>query len=454
MRDLVRVARQLSEHLHTELRAEWEKLAGWQDGELPPLDVTYRAAPMPENLRGRRVELIVEASDTAAVQQALQLGVEALVIDFDDTFSPTHANLRKADTNLKLALMSDVPVLVRPRALYAVEEHFDFDAGGRGIASLGDLSAALTAHPTKIPHLYVPKLETVSQAQFWGKTLALAEQFLNLPPNSVRVCLQIETFPGLVNADHLLFALHKRAYGLNAGRWDYVFSLLKNTTSERKLPVPPRSALTMDVPAMQAYAQKIVQVCQQRGAEAIGGTAAIAPTPQALEAVKLDKEREAAQGFTAAWAGLPELIAPARAGLESVQQAHIRIERVTIAELTDLPELNVLPLHEFRDALGLALDVFQAWFEGRGVIARKGRIEDTATAELARTQVWQWVRCAAQLDDGKTLTTQRYLKERKTLAPDESPAANLMDALVISETCPAYFPRVAQLLHSKKDSEA
>lgn len=427
-------AQRLAEHLHAELRADWERLKGQQEGELAPLDLTYQAASLPENLRGRRVELIVEASDSGTVQAALQAKVEALVVDFDDTFSPTPQNVQAGYENLSLALDSQIPVLVRPRALYAVQQG--------DIAALNDLSAALTAQTNHIPHIYIPKLETVAQAQFWQRALLLAEEFLHLPPYSVKTCLQIETFPGLLNADHLLYALRERTYGLNAGRWDYVFSLLKHVVTPQT--APTRAQLTMDAPAMQAYAQKIVQVCRQRGAEAIGGTAAIAPTPAALDAVKLDKQREAAQGFTAAWAGLPELVAPARAGLESVQHAQIRLEPVQKGELTDLPALPVLPLAELRDAIGLALDVFDAWYGGRGVIVRKGRIEDTATAELARTQVWQWLKCAAPLDDGERLTTERYLKERETLMPNDKKASKLLDKLVLTGTCPAYFPQVAQ----------
>lgn len=404
----------------------------------------------------------MEASDTPAVQSALEARVEALVIDFDDTFSPTPDNVRAGYANLHRAAQSDVPLLVRPRALYAIEPSLDF--GGPGIASLCDLSAALTAQRGRVPHLYLPKLENVVQAQFWAEAMSLAEEALNLPPFTVKTCLQIETFTGLVKADHLLYTLHRRTYGLNAGRWDYVFSLLKNTAAQRKGPVPPRADLTMDVPAMQAYARNIVQVCHQRGAEAIGGTAALAPDPQhpevALRAVQADKQREAVQGFTAAWAGLPELLAPARAGLtgsasQQDQTGPISTAPVGTAELVDLPAVHRLALHEVRDAISLALDVFAAWFEGRGVIVRQGRIEDTATAELARTQVWQWVRCAAPLDDSSTLTPERYLQERAALRRGQDQgqdqasallAERLLDALVLADRCPAYFPRLAQTL--------
>lgn len=279
----------------------------------------YRAAPVPENLRGRRAELIVEASDVTALEQALRGDADAVVIDFDDTFAPTHRNLQAAYDALTEIGTSEnqKALLIRPRALYALEPHLDF--GEPAVASLCDLGVALSALKDNPPHIYVSKLETVQEAKFWQEALTLAERHLGLTHGSVRVCLQIETFSGLMNADALLHALHARAYGLNAGRWDYVFSLIKYLGSTRSVPVPPRRELGMDVDAMLAYAEELVRVCRLRGAEAIGGTASFSPdvsNPQpALDAVITDKQREASQGFTAAWAGLPCLLDAVRQGL-------------------------------------------------------------------------------------------------------------------------------------------
>lgn len=443
------VAARLNAELQSALRPAWEALPVPVPEPLPPLEADYRAVPVPENLRGRRVELIVEASDTGAVRAALGGETEALVLDYDDTFSPTTANLRAADANLRAALGTDMPLLVRPRPLYQVTGR---EVTGGEVAAWRDLAAALTAHPQRQPHLYIPKLESPAQAHLWEEALTLCETFLKLPHRSVRTCLQIETYPGLLNADHLLQALGGRSYGLNAGRWDYVFSLLKTRLAHSPLPVPPREALGMDQPAMQAYARQIVQVCKRRGAQAIGGTAAVAPDPRtpgpALNLVREDKRREARQGFVAAWAGLPELQAAARAGLEAGENETEKGPPVpvTVADLTDLPPASSLAVSALRDALGLALAVFAAWFEGRGVVVRGGRIEDTATAELARTQVWQWVRCRAPLDDGTVLTPERYLQEREVLAATGTPAARLLDRLTLAQDCAAYFPALALTL--------
>ncbi|MBB5376881.1 malate synthase [Deinococcus metalli] len=450
---LTPTAHALAAHLHAELGGRWRALLAPTDRpnyELHALQ-PFRAAPVPDDLRGRRVELIVEASDTLALRHAVASDADAVVIDFDDTFSPTRANVQAAYDALAWVAASEKALLVRPRPLYATELHVDMN--GPSIAALCDLAAVLSARPTRPPHVYVPKLETVAEAEFWQDALAAAETHLGLPANTVRVCLQIETFPGLLNAGALLHALHGRAYGLNAGRWDYVFSVVKQLGRSRSGPVPPRSQLTMDVPAMRAYAEHLVAVCRQHGAEAIGGTASLAPDPAdpqpALDAVRADKQREAAQGFTAAWAGLPDLLDAVRGGLtarDPVRPAGHPVPTDLPAVLTDLPTPDVLPVAELRDTVGLALDVFAAWLDGRGVVVRAGRVEDTATAELARALVWQWVKVGARLTDGSTLSPARYLDERRALMPDTAGAAQLLDHLVLSVPCPAYFPQEAQRL--------
>ncbi|TSA87509.1 malate synthase A [Deinococcus detaillensis] len=448
---LAAAARRLAQTLHTAFRGRWEALPGASTPPQPTPE--YQAAPVPVDLIGRRAELIVEASDLAALNNALSSDADALVIDFDDTFTPTLANVQAAYDALPRAAASDKPLLARPRAFYAVEQHLDF--GGPAIAAFTDLAVILAARPEQPIHIYVPKLETVAEAQLWDDALSLAERELGLAPNTIKVCIQIETFLAVQHADALLYALRGRAFGLNAGRWDYVFSLIKAVGSQRGA-VPPRSDLTMDVDAMRAYAEALLRVAQRRGAQAIGGSAAVAPdaaNPQpALDLVQADKRREAQQGFTAAWAGLPMLLGDVRAGFDGEAPAPLSAEPVehTLKRLLDLPAPQPLPLDVLQDTIGLALDVFEAWYAGQGVVVRNGRIEDTATAELARAQVWQWVSCAAQLSSDAFLTPDRYRTERRALRADDTPEAQLLDALVLAETCPAYFPRFAQQLAARE----
>lgn len=442
-------AQTLVAELHRQLRPRWEVLdAATQLAPATPPD--YQAAALPDNLRGRRVELIVEASDTDALRAALASDADALVLDFDDTFAPTRANVATAYAAVETAASSDKPILARPRALYAVEENLDF--GGPAIAAFCDLGVILAARPEQPMHLYIPKLETVEEARLWEDALALAEDHLGLERNAVKVCVQIETYAACLHADALLHALRGRAFGLNAGRWDYVFSLTKRVGTGRGA-MPPRHDLTMDVDAMRAYAEALVRVCQARGAQAIGGSAAVAPdaaNPQpALDAVRADKQREAAQGFVAAWAGLPLLLDAVRGAFDGEPSQPLPAEAAerTHERLLALPAPRPLSLNVVQDSIGLALAVFEAWYDGRGVVVRGGRIEDTATAELARAQLWQWVGCRAELEGGDTFTADRYLSERRALAADNTPQARLLDHLVLAPVCPEYFPRAAQLLN-------
>ncbi len=447
-------AQELVAALHRRFRSRWEALdaAGQPAPASPP---AYQAAALPGDLTNRRVELIVEASDLASLNTALNSDADALVLDFDDTFAPTLKNVQTAYDALETAARSDKPLLARPRALYAVEEHLARETlhdGGPAVATFCDLGVILAARPEKPLHIYVPKLETVQEAQLWDDVLALAEQHLGLERNAVKVCVQIETYAACLHADALLYALRGRAFGLNAGRWDYVFSLTKRVGLQRGA-MPPRQDLTMELDAMRAYAEALVRVCQARGAQAIGGSAAVAPDAQnpqsTLDAVRADKTREAAQGFVAAWAGLPELLDAVRGAFDGRTPPPLLAESAgrTHERLLDLPTPRPLPLNVVQDTIGLALAVFGAWYDGRGVVVREGRIEDTATAELARAQLWQWVNCGAALEGGDQLTADRYRSERRALADDTTAQARLLDHLVLAPVCPEYFPRAAQLLN-------
>ncbi|MHA0034532.1 aldolase/citrate lyase/malate synthase family protein [Deinococcus sp. PESE-13] len=443
----------LARQLHTRLRDRWAGLPGEPLAPANAVLTAARAAAIPDDLRSRRAELIVEASDVDMLRWAVDSDADAVAVDFDDTFSPTRDNVQAAYDALAWVAKSERPLLARTRALYALEPHLEFN--GPAIAALCDLSAVLAARPERPIHIYVPKLETPAEAQFWHDALLLAEEHLGLAPNTVKTCLQIETFSGLLNIEAVFGPLAPRTYGLNAGRWDYVFSLTKHLGTRRDAPMPPRSQLTMEVDAMRAYAETLVRVCRAHGAEAIGGTASFAPDPHnpqpALDAVLADKQREAAQGFTAAWAGLPELLEPVRRGFDapfgaSAQSQAAGVTADLYARLTDLPDPGSLRLADVREALEIALGVFAAWYRGRGVLVRAGRIEDTATAELARAQLWQWVKVAAALEDGERLTPDRYRQERRAVLGDDEPASRLLDHLVEAQACPAYFPLAAQHL--------
>lgn len=451
----------LARHLHAELLADWQSLAlpaRWTPGERGP-DVSqgWRAASVPPSLHRRRAELIVAASDTAAIWRGVEAGADAIVLDLDDTFSPRAGNLGRAYANFQAFAAVPHPFLTRVRPLAHREGRIDF-GGQPAVAGLLDLAAYAHAFREREVVLYLPKLDSVPEAQFWKRALELTERWLGLPAHSLRVCLQIETLPGLVNAESLLHALHASAYGLNAGRWDYVFSVVKHLGErpDHLLPdrlLPERARLTMQQPSMLAYALQIAQVCHAHGAQAIGGTAAVALTGDplqdeaALEGVRQDKAREAAQGFVAAWAGSPELLDAVRGAFAADIPLPVPADHpVTdhLAAALTLPRAVSVPDAAVQDAIGVALAVFAAWLAGVGDVARPdasglGRSEDTATAELARAQLWYWLRRGA-------LQEADYLRWRRAELPDQASASQLLDALVLAEACAPYFPGVAEAM--------
>ena len=459
----------LAAHLHAELLGDWNALqlpARWTpedagvgaDGDRQTADcqlTDWQAASVPLSLAGRRAELIVAANDTAAIQRGLETGADAIVLDLDDVFSPRAGNLNRAYANFRAFAGVPHPFLTRLRPLAQREGRATFGSEA-AIAGVLDLAACAWAFREREVVLYLPKLDTLPEAECWRRALALTETWLGLPACSVRVCLQIETLPGLMNAEGLLHALREYAYGLNAGRWDYVFSAVKHLGERPEYLLPERARLTMNEPSMLAYALHIVSVCQAHGAQAVGGTAAVALSGvalsgaalpgdleqdrAALEGVRADKEREAAQGFVAAWAGSPELLDTVRAAFGKT--ATFRPFQPAVNHLKTalaFPRAESVPETAVRGAIGVALAVFAAWLAGVGDVARAGRSEDTATAELARAQLWHWHRRGL-------LSGEDYLRWRREERPDTAPAAQLLDTLVLADGCAPYFPAVAEAM--------
>ena len=446
----------LAAHLHAELLADWAALklpVRWTPETVRPVvPQGWQAASVPHSLQGRRAELIVAANDTAAVQRGLEAGADATVLDLDDVFSPRSGNLERAYANFATFAQVPRPFLTRLRPLAHREGRVTL-GGGPAIAGLLDLAAYAHAFREREIVAYLPKLDTVREALFWKRALELTEHRLGLPARSVRVCLQIETLPGLLNADALLHALREYAYGLNAGRWDYVFSVVKHLGERPEYLLPERAQLTMNEPSMQAYALHIVSVCRKHGAQAIGGTAAVALSGDseqdgpALEGVRQDKAREAGQGFVAAWAGSPELLEAVRGAFGALPPPlpdadHLETDHLKAA--LALPRAEHIPDAAVQDAIGVALAVFAAWLAGVGDVARPDasglvRSEDTATAELARALLWHWRRRGM-------LSEADYLRWRRDVLPDDAQAAQLLDALVLAETCAPYFPGVAEAM--------
>ena len=441
---------QLAEQLHRVVGKPFTPLSHWTPAQMDgPWNGEWKVAPIPEELQQRRVELVVSANDTQGIAEGLRSGSEAMVLDFDDTFSPTWANVLQANKNLEQLTTNHI-LLLRPRPLYLLESNVQIH-GQEAIAGLLDLSAYLANRRNSHRlYIYIPKLETLTEAEQWDAVLTEAERALSLPENTIRVGIQIETLPAAFQAEALLYVFRERAFGLNAGRWDYVFSLTKHLGRDRNCVLPERDHLGMEQPFLQAYEQVMVQVSHKHGAQAIGGSAALVPdaaNPEpVLKRVAADKAREASLGFDAAWAGHPALVEVVRSAF--VAKSKIMPIANPRENLLNIEPATTLQPPLVRDTLNLALNYLAVWLQGQGVLVRGGRTEDIATVELARTQLWQWVHHRMPLVSGVIFDAETYqtwrAEEVAALGTGSARlAGELLDQLVLARQCPDYFTRMA-----------
>ncbi len=439
----------------------------------PARSTAWRVPPAPADLRDRRVE-ITGPAEAKMMINALNSGASVFMADFEDALSPTWANIVEGQANVAAAvrrqLAYDGPdgrryrlgarlatLVVRPRGWHLDEPRVRLD-GQRVSASLFDAGLFLWHNAAELldrgsgPYLYLPKLQGAAEAALWHDVFAFSEARLGLPRGSIRATVLIEHVLAALEMEEILFALGEHATGLNAGRWDYLFSIIK-TFRARGLVLPDRSALTMTVPFMRAYARRLVEVCHRRGAHAIGGMAAYVPSrrdPSANEVafarVREDKEREAADGFDGTWVAHPDLVPVARAVFDATlgerpNQLKRPGQPVTADELLDfaVPGAGVTEAG-LRSNVSVALQYLAAWLAGSGAVAINSLMEDAATAEIARSLVWLWRRAGA-IVDGRPVTADRYraVREAESAAlrlerlPKGAAAMELLDRLVLAD---------------------
>ena len=394
-----------------------------------PAPEEFNVAPAPADLRDRRVE-ITGPVDRKMMINALNSGARVFMADFEDANSPTWENVRAGQQNVHDAVRGTIELetpdkhyrlndevatlVIRNRGWHLVERHHLVD-GEPVSASLFDFGLTVFANAREQlergtgPYFYLPKLESHEEARLWAQAFRIAEDELGLPRGSIRCTVLIETIPAAFQMDAILYELRAHGCALNAGRWDYIFSTIKKLGAL----LPDRSQVTMTVPFMRAYTELLVRSCHRRGAHAIGGMAAFIPsrrdpevTRVALEKVSDDKRREAGDGFDGTWVAHPDLVATACAEFDTVLGARPnQLERlrddvqVTVGELVDF----TVPGGEITDA-GLRVNVsvgvryVDAWLHGVGAAAIDNLMEDAATAEISRAQVWSWVR-AGRFDE-------------------------------------------------------
>ncbi|MBA2476886.1 MAG: malate synthase A [Actinobacteria bacterium] len=387
----------------------------------------WRVAPPPAALLDRRVE-ITGPVERKMMINALNSGARVFMADFEDATSPTWRNVVEGQANLADAVRGTIELetpqkrytlaaetatlMVRPRGWHLVERHVEVD--GRPVsASLFDFGLAVFHNAREQldrgagPFFYLPKLESHREARLWRRAFELAEEELELPRGSIRATVLIETILAAFEMDEILYELRDHSAGLNAGRWDYIFSAIKKFRLRGGEPLPDRGQVTMTVPFMRAYTELLVATCHRRGAHAIGGMAAFIPSRRdpavnatALARVREDKVREASDGFDGTWVAHPDLVPVAREVFDDVlgtrpNQVEWRRDDVSVgpAALLDLrvPGGRVTEAGLSQN-VGVGIEYIASWLRGTGAAAIGNLMEDAATAEISRSQVWQWVR--------------------------------------------------------------
>ncbi|QWF83320.1 malate synthase A [Amycolatopsis sp. CA-230715] len=448
-------------------------------------DPTWQVAGAAPGLEDRRVE-ITGPTDRKMTVNALNSGAKVWLADFEDATSPTWHNVVDGQLNLFDAIRRDIDfttengkrytigdepatIVARPRGWHLVEKHIRID--GRPVsASLVDFGLYFFHNARQLlargsgPYFYLPKLESHLEARLWNDVFRLAQHELGIPQGTIRATVLIETITAAFEMDEILYELREHAAGLNAGRWDYIFSVIKNFSEHgADFVLPDRAQVTMTVPFMRAYTELLVRTCHSRGAHAIGGMAAFIPSKDpevnkvALEKVQQDKEREAGDGFDGSWVAHPGLVPVCEKVFDEVlggwpnQLGKLREDVVVTADdLLDVASAGGEVTEKgVRANINVGLRYIDAWLRGTGAAAIHNLMEDAATAEIARCQVWQWIRNGTKLEDGTALTRElatSYLDEELANVKAETPGEHRLDdaraifvETALGEKLPSFF---------------
>ena len=409
-------------------------------------DAEWQVAGAGPGLEDRRVE-ITGPTDPKMTINALNSGANVWLADQEDATSPTWKNVIEGQLSLRDAIRGELSytspegkryevtaehtptIVMRPRGWHLIEHHIRFtDRFGREMAASGSLvdfglyffhNAARLIADGRGPYFYLPKLESSEEARLWNDVFTFSEQYIGIAHGTIRATVLIETLPAAFEMEEILFELRDHCAGLNAGRWDYIFSIIKNYRGRgARFVLPDRSEVTMTVPFMRAYTELLVQTCHRRGAFAIGGMSAFIPnrrspevTERAFEKVAADKKREAADGFDGTWVAHPDLIPVARAEFDAVLgERPNQIDRqrddvrVTASDLIDVRIGRPITAAGVRGNVSVAICYLEAWLRGQGAVAIDDLMEDAATAEISRSQVWQWIHQDLSTTEGDRIT--------------------------------------------------
>jgi malate synthase len=402
----------------------------------------WRVPAAPADLSDRRVE-ITGPTERKMTINALNSGAKVWLADLEDANTPHWANVVDGQQNLydavrrtitletpaKRYALGDGPyptIVVRPRGWHLDERHLPVD-GRPAVGALVDFGLHFFHNAAELiargsgPYYYLPKMESHKEAALWNDVFTHAQEQLGIPVGTIRATVLIETIPAAFEMDEIIHALRPHMSGLNAGRWDYLFSIIKYFRDNPAMVLPDRAAVTMTAPFMRAYTELLVSTCHRRGAFAMGGMAAFIPSRRdpavneiALAKVREDKEREAGDGFDGSWVAHPDLVPVCREIFDRVlgdkpnQLDRLRDDvHVEAAELLRVAALGAIVTETgLRSNISVGLQYLEAWLRGNGAVGINNLMEDAATAEISRSQIWQWIHNGVRLDDGTLVTAE------------------------------------------------
>ena len=397
----------------------------------------WTVGAIPADLKDRRVE-ITGPVDRKMIINALNSGASVFMADFEDATSPTWANLIGGQANLVDAVRGTITyesetgkryaltpplatLMVRPRGFHLPEKHFLVD-GRPAPGMLVDFGLYLFHNAAALkdagtgPYFYLPKMQSHLEARLWNEIFVHAQSALGIPVGTIKVTVLIETLPAAFEMDEILFELRDHIVGLNCGRWDYIFSSIKTLQSDPAFVLPDRGQVTMEAPFLRAYTQLLIKTCHRRGAFAMGGMAAQIPikddpegNANAMSKVRADKLREVREGHDGTWVAHPALVSIAKQVFDEGMPAPNQLQRLredvsaSAAALLEAPS-GTRTETGLRHNIRVGLQYVEAWLGGQGAVPIYNLMEDAATAEISRTQIWQWLKHRATLDDGRTVT--------------------------------------------------
>lgn len=439
------LARTHTARVHELLARRKEAQARFDAGERPRFlpqtreirESDWTVAPLPADLQDRRVEITGPVSRKMVIN-ALNSGASVFMADFEDATAPSFANLIDGHINLRDAVRGTIAytdpgsgkeyalgekpatLLVRPRGWHLFEEHVTLDGAPLpgGIFDFGlyffHNARALLAKGSG-PYFYLPKMQSHLEARLWNDVFLQAQQALDLPKGTIKATVLIETLPATFELHEILWELRDHSAGLNCGRWDYIFSYIKTLRAHPGRVLPDRGQITMTQPFMRAYTQLVVQTCHRRGVHAMGGMAAQIPikgddaaNEAALAKVRVDKLREVKDGHDGTWVAHPGLVPLAKAVFDEHMPGPNQIENRRADFATTEEALVEVPTGTrteagLRQNVSVGVQYLAAWLGGNGCVPLYDLMEDAATAEISRTQVWQWLRYGASLEDGRVI---------------------------------------------------